>query len=185
VFGVNLRDRDAGGEMSGKVRAITAAAAGATWTYVVLDFLVHAVVLAPWWRATHAFWLSPGQLAGRIPFAYFAFASYCAGLVLLLTLLHGEQPRVGTGLRLGAIAGIAFGVASTFGVYSIVQLPPSFLVVGPASTSVASAGAGGAASWVLSGSRRWRRVGVLLVSGMALFVGGIVVQNVVPGLRVE
>ena len=37
----------------------------------------------------------------------------------------------------------------------------------------------------VGGARRWRRVGVLLVSGLAPFVVGVVVQNAVPGLRAE
>lgn len=37
----------------------------------------------------------------------------------------------------------------------------------------------------VGGARRSRRVGVLLVSGLALFVVGVVVQNAVPGLRAE
>ncbi len=171
--------------MSGRTRAIVTAATGATWTYVVLDFLMHAVVLAPWWRATHAFWLPTAELAGRIPLAYLAFAIHCGSLTGLLTVLHGEKPTVFNGLRLGAFVGIVFGVTSTLGAYSVIRLPASFLLVGPASTAVGSAGAGAAASWVLGGSRRWRRVGVLLASGLALLVVAIVAQNVVPGLRAE
>ena len=171
--------------MGGRTRSIVAAATGATWTYVVLDFLMHAVVLAPWWRATSAFWLQPGELAWRIPFAYLAFVIYCASLTALLAVLHGDEPNVLTGLRLGAFVGIVFGVTSACGAYSVVRLPVSFLLVGPATTAIGSAGAGAAASWVLGGARRWRRVGILLGGGLALIVVGVVVQNVVPGLRAE
>jgi hypothetical protein len=64
--------------MNERKQAIIAAAIGASWSYIVLDFMIHAVILASWWRATGVFWLSPLELARRIPFAYGAFALYCA-----------------------------------------------------------------------------------------------------------
>ena len=169
--------------MSERKQAVVAAALGASWSYIVLDFLLHAVVLAPWWRATQAFWLPPLELAKRIPFAYGAFVIYCASLTVLLTAVRGEQPPVLTGLRFGAFVGIVFGVTSALAGYSVVQMPTSFLLVGPASTAIASAGAGAAAAWILSGHRRWRRVGVLFAAGLAFFVVGVVAQNALRILR--
>ena len=166
--------------MSERKQAVVAAAMGASWSYIVLDFLLHAVVLARWWRATQASWLPPLELAKRIPFAYGAFVIYCASLTVLLTAVRGEQPPVLTGLRFGAFVGIVFGVTSALGAYSVVQMPISFLLVGPASTAIGSAGAGAAAAWILSDSRSWRRVGVLFVTGLALFILGVVAQNVLP-----
>jgi hypothetical protein len=164
--------------MSGRKEAVVAAATGATSSYVVLDFLMHAVILTPWWRATEGFWLPPGELLRRIPFAYGGFAIYCVSLTVLLTVVHGEEPPVITGARLGALVGVVFGLTSASGAYSVVRMPASFLLVGPASTAIASAGAGAAAAWVLRGGRRWRRVGVLLAAGLALVVAGVVAQNV-------
>jgi hypothetical protein len=163
--------------MRERKHALAAAALGASWSYIVLDFLLHAVLLVPWWRATQAFWLSPLELAKRVPFAYGAFVIYGVSLTVLLTAVRGEQPPVLTGLRFGALAGIVFGVASSLGAYSVVRMPISFLVVGPGSTAIDSAGAGAAAAWILSGSRGWRRLGVLIVAGLALFVLGAVAQN--------
>jgi hypothetical protein len=163
--------------MSERKQAVFAAAVGASWSYIVLDFLLHAVVLASWWRVTQAFWLPPLELAKRIPFAYGAFVIYCTSLTVLLTALRGERPAVLTGLRFGALVGMVFGVTSSLGAYSVVQMPISFLLVGPASTAMGSAGAGAAAAWILGGSRRWRRVGVLFAVGLGLFVLGAVAQN--------
>ena len=170
--------------MSQRARAIGAAATGAWWTYIVMDFMTHAVLLAAWWRATAAFWLAPAELVRRIPVAYAGFALYSVGLTVLLAIVHGEKPRVREGLRLGAIVGIVFGVVSALGIYSAVRLPASFLLVGPVSTAVASAGAGAGAAWVLSGSRSWRRVGALVGMGILVLVVGIVIQNALHGQRV-
>jgi hypothetical protein len=170
--------RDHGGNVSSNRGAIAAAATGALWSYVVLDFLSHAVMLAGWWRATEAFWLPPADLARRIPVAYGVFAIYCASLTVLLEALHGKQPPVSAGLRLGALVGLIFGFTSALGMYCLVRVPLSFLLVGPLGTTVAFSGAGAAAAWVLSGGRRWRRVGVLFGAGLALLVVGVVAQNV-------
>jgi hypothetical protein len=171
--------------MTERKQAIVAAAMGASWSYIVLDFLLHAVVLAPWWRATQAFWLPPLELAKRIPFAYGAFLIYCASLTVLLITVHGERPPLLTGLRFGVFVGIVFGVTSALGGYSVVQMPRSFLLVGPATTAIGSAGGGAAAAWILSGRRRWRRVGILFAAGLALFVLGVVVQNALGIPRME
>ena len=166
--------------MNERKQAIVPAVVAALWSFVVLDFLVHAVVLASWWRATQAFWLPPLELAKRIPFAYSAFAIYSVGLCLFLKGAHREQLRVLTGLRLGALVGFAFGLMSALGWYSAVRIPASFLVVGPVSTAICSAGAGGAAAWVLGGVRRWRRVGIVVVVGFVVFLLGVVAQNALP-----
>lgn len=61
-------------------RAFLAAATGAWCTYLVLDFMAHAVFLASYWRATETYWLPPLQLFRRIPLAYAVFAVQCAVL---------------------------------------------------------------------------------------------------------
>jgi hypothetical protein len=164
--------------VSDRWKGTAAAAIGAWFSYVVLDFLTHAVVLAGWWRATEAFWLPPADLARRIPVAYGVFALYCASLTVLLDALHGKQATVFTGLRIGALVGVLFGMTSALGMYCVVRVPVSFMLVGPVSTTVASGGGGAAAAWVRSGDRKWRRVGVLFGAGVALLVVGVVAQNV-------
>jgi hypothetical protein len=171
--------------MSGRRQAIVAAATGAWWSYLVLDFLTHAVVLAAWWRATEASWLPPLELARRIPIAYGAFAIYCASLTMLLTVVHGQQPSVLTGLRFGAFVGVLFGVTNALGMYCLVRVPASFLLVAPGSTAVASAGSGAAAAWVLGGARRWSRVGLLFAAGLVLFIVGVLAQNVLHAWPAE
>jgi hypothetical protein len=181
VFGVNSRERGDGASVSGKWKGIAAAAIGAWFSYVVLDFLTHGVVLAGWWRATEVFWLPPADLARRIPVAYGVFALYCASLTVLLDALRGKQAPVLTGLRFGTLVGFLFGLTSALGMYCLVRVPVSFMLVGPISTTVASGGAGAAAAWVSSGDRKWRRVGVLFAAGVALLVVGVIAQNVLHG----
>ena len=157
--------------------AVLPAAVAAWWSYVVLDFVTHAVVLASWWRSTQTYWLPPPELFRRIPIGYASFALYSAALTWLLARLYGERPGVRIGLRFGATAGLAFGLMSALGAYSLFRLSKSFLLVVPASTTVESVAAGAAAGWVLGASRPWRRVALVFGIGLLLFVGGVVAQN--------
>jgi hypothetical protein len=172
--------------MTGANRGIMPAAVGAWLTYLVLDFLVHALFLAKWWHATEASWLPPVELARRIPIASGGFAVYCAGLIWLLVAVYGQLPTIVTGLRFGALVGVLFGLASTLGMYSLLPVPAPFVLVGTASTAFASAGSGSAAAWVLGGARRWKRVGAVFGAALVLFVVGVAAQNLVlSGLRTK
>ena len=158
--------------------ALFAGGVAAWWSYLVVDFLTHAVFLASWWRATEAYWLAPAELLKRIPFGYASFAVYCAVLTWLLVTLPGKRATLGAAMRFGAAAGFVFGVANALGGYSIMRMPYSFLLVGPIATTVESAAAAAAAVWVMAGARPWRRVWLLAGAGLVLFVIGVVIQNV-------
>lgn len=154
------------------------AAVAAWFAYLVFDFLLHAMLLAQWWRATESYWLPPRELVRRIPFGYASFAIYCTVLAWLLRRLYGDHLNLARGLRFGAIAGLVSGAATVIGTYSAFRMPPSALVVWPVSIILDSTTAGGIASWVLVAGRQWRRVGVVVVAAVALFIVGVVIQNI-------
>ena len=160
-----------------RARLLPASVAG--WAaYLAIDFLLHAVFLAQWWRATESYWLPPFELLRRIPFGYASFAIYCAVLAWLLTRLYGDRLNLSRGLRFGAIAGLVSGLGSVLATYSAFRMPPAALAVWPASTLMESTVAGGVMSWVLVGGRPWRRAGVVIGAAAALFIAGVVVQNI-------
>jgi len=164
--------------MSPTSRRVVIPAVLAAWLiYLTLDFLAHAVLLASWWRATEIYWLPPMEMFRRIPLAYASFALYCAGLTWLIARTHREHVTVTTGLRLGLSGGLAFGLTATLGAYSILNLPPSYMLVAPVTIAIESAAAGGTAAWVIRGPGRWRRVGKVAVVAVLLFIVGVVAQN--------
>jgi len=167
--------------MSERISRIVAAVFSAWWAYVTSDFVIHAVLLESWWQGTAAFWLPPVELAKRLPFAYAGFALYCACLCWVMVRIRIGAPGVAHGLVVGAAGGAAFGVVAALGIYSVVRMPLSFLLVGPASTTISSTLAGGAAAWVSDDVRRWRRAGIVLTVGIGAFVAGAVVQNMLRG----
>jgi len=148
--------------------------------YLVIDFLMHAVLLVPWWRVTESYWLPPEALFRRIPYAYLAFAIYVACLMWLLVRLFGSRPTMRSSLCLGAIAGVLFGSASVLATYSVFPMPRSSLLVWPASATVASLGGAAAGGWTLAAAKPWKRVLIILLSAIALFIIGVLLQNGLP-----
>ena len=153
-------------------------AALAAWLgYLVLDFLMHGVFLAAWWRAAEPYLLPTRDMLRLIPLGYASFAIYCGALTWLVARLYGERVSVIASLRFGVIAGLVSGAASTLGTYSALRMPPTALLIWPASVVIESAIAGALAAWVLVAERPWRRVGLVLCAGIVLFIVGVVIQN--------
>ena len=150
----------------------------AAWlAYLAVDFLTHAVLLASWWTANAASFLPPMELFSRIPFAYLSFLFYCAALVWLLQRLLGARPALGASLRLAAWAGLAAGVVTALGNYSVFAMPPSALIVWPVSMLAGTLAAGAAASSVLSVERPWRRLLLVFLAALGILVLGVLLQN--------
>jgi hypothetical protein len=150
----------------------------AAWlSYVAVDFLTHAVVLAPWWRATESFWLPPMQLLRMIPFGYLSFAVFAVGLVWLMPKLVGDRPRSSQAAAYAAVVGLLVGLIQALANYSVFPMPASALVVWPLSVTVASVGGGLAAASVLRAHRPARRLLLILVIVLALIAVGVVLQN--------
>jgi hypothetical protein len=150
----------------------------ATWLgYVAADFIMHAVVLGPWWRSTATYWLPAGDLAKRIPLAYGAFALASLAIVRLLMRFTGPRPFAGHALRFGLLAGAIFGLVVTLTTFSVFAMPLSALLAWPASTSVAVGGAAVAGASVLRASRPWRQVLKVLLTTVVLSLAGVLVQS--------
>jgi hypothetical protein len=166
------------GRIAGAFRARLLPAALAAWLgYLVLDFLMHGVFLAAWWRAAEPYVLPPRDLLRLIPLGYASFAIYCGALTWLLARLYGERLGVCSGFRFGVIAGLVSGVAAALGTYSAFRMPPTALLIWPGSVVVESAIAGALSAWVLVARRPWRRVGFVLCATIVLFIAGVVIQN--------
>jgi hypothetical protein len=158
--------------------AVVPAALAGYGSFLAVDFLLHAVFLASWWRLTEAYWLPPEQLFQRIPFGYASFALYVAVLVWLLRRLHGIRPALPTaalfGLRAGVISGLGWALAN----YSVFAMPPSALLVWTLSLALESVTAATVVAWVSAGSRPWRRTSLVLGVAVLLLVVGVVIQSV-------
>jgi branched-subunit amino acid ABC-type transport system permease component len=145
---------------------------------VTADFLLHAVLLGQWWRSTEQFWRPPAELFALIPFAYASFALYAAGLLWLLISIRGRRPRLREAALIGLSAGAFIGATSALAIYSAVSLPRSALLVFPVSFAVVFAAGATTAALVLRALRPWRRLALVTLVLVFLFVVGVVLQNV-------
>jgi hypothetical protein len=169
-----MNDRDVAGPA--RIRLLPAVVA-AWLVCLVCDFLTHGVLLAGWWRATGSYWLPPRDLFRLIPLGYASFAIGCAALAWLLGRIYGGGLSPAGGLRFGAIVGLVSGVGSVLGAYSVFRMPPSALLVWPASITLDLAVAGLTAAWVGVAARPWRRVAAVFGAALILFLLGVVLQN--------
>lgn len=156
---------------------IMVAAVAAWFIYIAIDFLLHAVILASWWKTTEDYWLPPRELFRLIPYAYASFAIYCAVLTWLFVRIYGDRRTTGAAFRFGAIAGLIFGVSVVLANYSVFRMPGSSFLVWPASFLIESTSACATASWVLDAERPWRRVGLVFGAAVLLLMIGAVLQN--------
>jgi hypothetical protein len=166
-----------GGEAASKVPWASTGIA-AYWSFLVVDFLLHAVVLASWWRSTGGYWLPPADLFRRIPFGYASFLIYAGALVWLLVRLHGRRPGMARAARFGAVAGGIAGISWGLATYSVFSMPASALLVWPVATILESVLAATAGAWVLAAARPATRAGWIVIAGLLLVVAGVVAQNV-------
>ena len=157
-----------------------AASAVAAWLiYLAIDFLLHAVIFAHWWKATESYWLSPQELFHRIPFAYALFAIYCLVLTWLIVRIYGDRRTFGAALRFGAITGLVFGFSTILAIYSVIRIPASALLVWPGSFLIESTVACVIANWVLDAERPWRRVILIFGITILLIIVSVVLQNII------
>ncbi len=154
------------------------AAALAAWViFLAIDFLLHAVIFANWWKATESYWLSPHELFRMIPYAYASFAIYCLVLTWLFAQIYCDKRTFSAACRFGAIAGLVFGFSIILANYSVFRMPASALLVWPASFLIESTVACTAARWVLDAERPWRRVGLVFVAAVLLLIVSVALQN--------
>jgi len=144
---------------------------------LVADFLTHAVALSSWWRNTETYWRAPPELFRLIPYAYAAFALYAAGLNWLLVAIKGPRPLLRTAITLGATSGAFIGLTTILGIYSVLSVPHSALLVFPASFAFSFAAAGTSAALVLAAPHPWRRLVVLAFALLLAFALGVIAQN--------
>jgi hypothetical protein len=154
------------------------AAAGAAWLiYLAIDFFLHAVIFAHWWKTTEKYWRSPQELFRFIPFAYASFAIFCLVLTWLFVRIYRDRRTFGAACRFGAISGLVFGISIIFANYSVFRMPASALLVWPAAFLIGSPAACAVANWVLNAERPWRRVGLIFGITVLFIIVSVVFQN--------
>lgn len=86
----------------------------------IIDFIVHALILAPQYAATASFWRPEGEIKMRLMAVVTLISSICFCLVYDRFF---RNKNVTTGMLYGLIWGIGVGVSMGHGTYSVMPIP--------------------------------------------------------------
>jgi uncharacterized protein with PQ loop repeat len=86
----------------------------------IMEAVLHGLLLRSTYEATANLWRSPGQM--NIPLIYFVTLVFAACFVLIYGLLVGQK-SLASGVRFGALFGLATGISMGFGSYSYMPIP--------------------------------------------------------------
>jgi len=86
----------------------------------ILDFILHGLILRSTYQATANLWRPMDQL--NMPLMYFVTLIFAACFVLIYGFLVGRK-SLATGIRFGALFGLATGISMGFGSYIYMPIP--------------------------------------------------------------
>jgi hypothetical protein len=86
----------------------------------ILDFILHGLLLRSTYEATATLWRPMDQM--NMPLMYFVTLVFTVCFVLIYGLLVGQK-SLASGIRFGALFGLATGISMGFGSYSYMPIP--------------------------------------------------------------
>jgi len=86
----------------------------------ILDFILHGLLLRSTYEATANMWRPMDQM--NMPLMYFVTFVFTVCFVMIYGLLVGQK-SLASGIRFGALFGLATGISMGFGSYSYMPIP--------------------------------------------------------------
>jgi hypothetical protein len=86
----------------------------------ILDFILHGVLLRPIYVNTASLWRPINQMS--VTLMYFVTLVFTVCFVLIYRFLIGQK-SLATGIRFGALFGLATGISMGFGSYCYMPIP--------------------------------------------------------------
>jgi len=86
----------------------------------ILDFILHGLLLRPTYEATANLWRPMDQM--NMPLMYLVTLVFTACFVAIYGLLVGQKSLL-SGIKFGALFGLATGISMGFGSYSYMPIP--------------------------------------------------------------
>ena len=90
--------------------------------WAILDFILHGLLLRSTYEATANLWRPMDQM--NMPLMYFVTLVFTVCFVLIYGFLVGQKSLV-SGIRFGALFGLATGISMGFGSYTYMPIPLS------------------------------------------------------------
>ena len=88
--------------------------------WAILDFILHGLLLRSTYEATANLWRPTEQM--NMPLMYFVTLVLTVCFVLIYGLMVGQK-SLASGIRFGALFGLATGISMGFGSYSYMPIP--------------------------------------------------------------
>ena len=89
-------------------------------SWAILDFILHGLLLRSTYEATANLWRPMDQM--NMPLMYLVTLVFSTCFVLIYGLLIGQK-SLASGIRFGALFGMATGISMGFGSYSYMPIP--------------------------------------------------------------
>ena len=105
----------------------------------ILDYLIHGVFLQETYKATASLWRPMEEM--NMPLMYVVTLAYTACFVLIYSMFVAEK-SLATGIRFGAMFGLAAGISMGFGSYTYMPIPISLAITWFSGTLVEAVVAG-------------------------------------------
>jgi uncharacterized protein with PQ loop repeat len=86
----------------------------------IMDFILHGMLLKSAYEATASLWRPMDKM--NMPLIYFVTLVFALCFVLIYGLLVGQKSLV-SGIKFGALFGLATGISMGFGSYSYMPIP--------------------------------------------------------------
>ncbi len=86
----------------------------------IMDFIVHGILLKSTYEATASLWRPMDKM--NMPLMYFVTLVFTMCFVLIYGLLVGQKSLV-SGMKFGALFGLATGISMGFGSYCYMAIP--------------------------------------------------------------
>ncbi len=96
------------------------AVVGVFIAWSILDFILHGLLLRSTYEATANLWRPMDQM--NMPLMYFVTLVFTVCFVLIYGFLVGQK-SLASGIRFGALFGLAIGISMGFGSYSYMPIP--------------------------------------------------------------
>jgi hypothetical protein len=88
--------------------------------WAILDFIIHGVFLQSTYEATASLWRPMDEM--KIGLMYFVTLLFTACFVAIYGWLV-SQKSIGSGIKYGALFGLAIGISAGLGMYTVMPIP--------------------------------------------------------------
>ena len=93
-----------------------------------LEYIIHGVLLAPWYAETPQYWRTQSDMMGRIRWMYLGYAFFAALFTYVFTRGYEGKPGIGEGVRYGFWIGLLLCLPTMFINHTVFPYPNKIVI---------------------------------------------------------